>query len=329
MSLPSLRGAVLAAVTLALAGCSTTGVAPSSARPLVSSVPSVAPSADASLLGTLDVGPGPCAVETTDDGRVFATIYSAHTVVEIDPASGNVRQVAEVDGSPCGLTWADDSLWVSLINGHTLLRLDPDTGEQQASLDLDGDGWDVQTDGTSVWVADRGLAGVLRIDAKTGKVAASVKTDGQPTGLAMLDGHAWVALQTAHQVARLSADGTRIDFRTDAGQLPTWFGSDDQALWVTDRAGSALRLDPADGSLLATVQLGGTPRDPTVAFGAAWVANGADGVLSRIDLVTNEVSGTVQLKPGIFAVEPVGDEIWVENYAGSQIYRIDPDAVHS
>ncbi|HEX5396477.1 MAG TPA: hypothetical protein VFX74_05215, partial [Candidatus Limnocylindria bacterium] len=132
----------------------------------------------------------------------------------------------------------------------------------------------------------------------------------------------------AHQVARLSDDGTKISLRTDAGQLPTWFGSDDGALWVTDRAGSALRIDPVDGSVLATLQLGGTPRDPTVAFGAAWIANDADGVLSRIDLATNEVAGTVQLKRGVFAVEPVGDEIWVENYGGSEIYRIDPAAVH-
>ena len=67
---------------------------------------------------------------------------------------------------------------------------------------------------------------------------------------------------------------------------------------------------------------------PWNAFGAAWIANDADGVLSRIDLATNELAGMVQLKAGIFAVEPVGDEIWVENYGGSEIYRIDPDAVH-
>lgn len=35
----------------------------------------------------------------------------------------------------------------------------------------------------------------------------------------------------------------------------------------------------------------------------------------------------LELESGIFAVQPVGDEIWVEKCGWSAIYRIDPDAV--
>jgi hypothetical protein len=42
---------------------------------------------------------------------------------------------------------------------------------------------------------------------------------------------------------------------------------------------------------------------------------------------TATARSTGSLRPGIFVAEPVGDEVWVLDYGGQEIYRIDPSAI--
>ncbi len=256
-------------------------------------------------LGSVAVGSGPCALETAPDGRAYVSLYSAHSVVRIDPATGAVTQLATLDGTPCGVAFAGGSVWVGVLGTHQLVRLDPDSGAVQETIALKGDPWDVQPGGGYVWVADRGIPGVIGYDETTGDPGPSVTTGYDPTGLAYLDGHLWVTLQGPHKLIRLDAAGDAAEVTTDVGSQPTWFADGDGTLWITDNAGTVHRIDPTTGKSIADIDLGGSPRDPVFAFGALWVANGADGVLSRISPDTNAVSGTLQLKPGIWTVEQV------------------------
>ncbi len=338
----SRRRSALLAVTLLLAACSAPGGASPDATgspaPSVSAgsqrpTPRPLPSAEVlpGTLGTVEVGSKPCAQDVSPDGQVFVSDYGQGIVVRVDPAAGTITQLARVAGAPCGIAYAGGFVWVGLEGTHKLLRLDPESGELLQTIDLKGDPWDVQAGGGYVWVADRGLPGVVGYDEKTGEPGPQVVTGDDPCGLAYQDGHVWVALFTPHKVIRLNAAGDAEEVREDAGTTPCWFGDGDGAsLWLTDgTAGDVLRIDPATGATIATIHLGGAPRDPAVAFGALWVANGTDGVLSRISPETNKVTGTVMLAPGIFVVEPVGDEVWVENFARSEIYRVDPSSVGS
>lgn len=301
--------------------------APSSAPP--SAAPSAPSAAPAAILGTIEVGSGPCALETSPDGRVFATLYNTGDVVEIDPATSSVTSLAGLKTRICGLAWAGDALWVADLSASAVAEVDPSSGKVLQTTAVSGQPWDVQPDATGVWVADRGLPGAVHIDAATGKVDRSVQTGALPTGLAVVDGHAWVSVQGANEVDRLNAAGKRIDLRvTDGlGALPTWFADGDGALWVTDNSGNVTRINPRSGAVTASLLLGGAPRDPVFAFGALWVANGSDGVLYRIDPATNAIAGTVQLATGIWTVEQIRQEVWVEQYNGSRIFRVDPNLV--
>ena len=337
----------VAAATLllgsALASCgggqpaSTPPATPASATP--SSAPSAAATVAASpsptagspaIIGTIEVGSSPCALESSPDGRVFVTLYGTGDVIEVDPDTGDVTPVASLGATICGLAWSNDALWVADLSGNLVREVAPGTGKDLHDTALAGQPWDAQPDASGVWIADRGLPGVVHVDAKTGAIDRSVTTGPQPTGLAVVDGHLWVSVQAANEVDRLDAAGGAIDLRVTSGLgvTPTWFGDGDGTLWVTDNAGGVTRIDPTSGSVLASISLGGAPRDPAYAFGALWVANATDGILYRIDPTTNAVAGTVTLAPRIWTVEQVAQEIWVEEYGGTRIFRIDPTLVH-
>ena len=275
------------------------------------------------------MGSGPCALESSPDGRVFVTLYGTGDVVEVQPETGNVTPVASLGATICGLAWSNDALWVADLSGNLVHEVAPDTGKDIHDTALAGKPWDAQPDATGVWFADRGLPGVVHVDGVTGAIDRSVMTGPNPAGLAVVDDRLWVAVQGAGEVDRLNEAGDGIDMRVTSGLgvSPTWFADGDGTLWVTDNGGAVARIDPATGSVLASIPLGGTPRDPVYAFGALWVANAADGILYRIDPVTNAVSGTAALAPGIWTVEQVGREIWVEEYSGSRIFRVDPTLV--
>lgn len=44
-----------------------------------------------------------------------------------------------------------------------------------------------------------------------------------------------------------------------------------------------------------------------------------------IDAATDELIATVDLGSGVFVVEPVGAEIWVLDFDGTEVIRVDPD----
>ena len=332
----------LPAVTAALLLVACSGPAPGGAASLTgqpspaasaggASRGSAAPTGPAlpGILGSVEVGAGPCALEVAPSGAVFVTLYNARTVVRVDPATGSVTTLAHLDGPPCGIAWADGSLWVGVLQAHQLLRLDPGSGEVQQTIALAGDPWDVQPGGGRVWVVDRGVPAVIGFDAKTGTPGPMFTTDFTATGLAYVDGHAWVAVRGTRQVIRLTAGGDAAETSQDAGSQPTWFADGGGSLWVTDLSGAVIRIDPASGRAAAAVQLDGMPRDPVFAFGALWVAESSHGILYRISPDTDAVTGMVELKVGIWTVEQVGQEVWVENFSDSEIYRIDPTSVPS
>lgn len=126
---------------------------------------------------------------------------------------------------------------------------------------------------------------------------------------------------------RLNEDGTEAELTVDVGGAPAWFADADGHLWVTDPTnGLVTELDPVTGKVIVQVAVPGSPLDAVGAFGDAWVPVGSTGLLWRIGS-GGEVRGAVQLEGGIYVAEQVGDEIWVENFSGTEIYRVDPSRV--
>ena len=71
------------------------------------------------------------------------------------------------------------------------------------------------------------------------------------------------------------------------------------------------RIDTASSSTIATIPVGDGPTAIAYGAGSVWVANGADGTLSRIDPRTNRVANILVVgnRPSGIAVGT--DGIWV------------------
>jgi YVTN family beta-propeller protein len=85
-------------------------------------------------------------------------------------------------------------------------------------------------------------------------------------------------------------------------------------------------VDPASGRVVASVPVGSAPAAIAVAAGRVWVANGADGTVSRIDPEAPHVEQTVSVGSSPAAIAAGGGAIWVANALSGTVSRIDPRA---
>jgi YVTN family beta-propeller protein len=106
----------------------------------------------------------------------------------------------------------------------------------------------------------------------------------------------------------------------------------DGSLWMTVSGfddggnylpGSLLRVDPATGTQLATIAIGGNPGDIETTPGAVWVAANEDDKVLRIDPATNSVAATIAVPGGPEGVAFAFGSLWVSTDDG-HLVRIDP-----
>jgi YVTN family beta-propeller protein len=85
-------------------------------------------------------------------------------------------------------------------------------------------------------------------------------------------------------------------------------------------------INPPPGSLgrvTATIPVGGSPVDVLVSQDAVWVANAAQGTVSRVDPATNTVTQTIRVGRNPIRLAAGFGSIWVANETEQTISRID------
>jgi YVTN family beta-propeller protein len=98
--------------------------------------------------------------------------------------------------------------------------------------------------------------------------------------------------------------------------------------WVGVRGSERVMpiVNPPPGSLgrvAATIPVGGSPVDVLVSQGAVWVANAAQGTVSRIDPATNTVTQTIRVGRNPVRLAAGFGSIWVANQTEQTLSRID------
>jgi hypothetical protein len=307
---------VLASVAALAAGCAPASVAspvvsgaPTAAAVVGSASPSAAPTATASASAT--IGPSPSsdvtAIDTTDALRL--------------------RQ----SGFPDWISVAGGAAWVATEDG--IQRLDHATGAPGVVVPVTSICTAMDTALKSLWAADCSASELIRIDPGDGTVSkrypvtsAPIQQEGSVT--ATRDS-AWVA---TGDVAL-----TRIDLRTGkatATPLPGMAAGVRAGLgsvWVTlPDKDELLRIDPADGSIVAEIPVGAGPRFLAVGEGGVWVQNNRDGTVTHVDQ-DGAVVATISVDPsGIDGgdIATGGGFVWAR-ITRALVAKIDPatDAV--
>jgi len=169
--------------------------------------------------------------------------------------------------------------------------------------------------GTSVWAATNGPDGIVRIDydpvAGTSQVTWG-KPLPAPFALALGDGALWGIDPVEQAVMRIDpATGRRL--RTiDVGSDPVALAFGARAVWVANAGDNSVsRIDPATNLVTDTIGAGQGPASIATGAGAVWVALADAGAVARIDPRTKRVSATIRVGHRPQGIVVAGGLVWV------------------
>jgi virginiamycin B lyase len=204
----------------------------------------------------------------------------------------------------------DGVVWISGIQPG-IVGYDGATGEQRAVVETSDVMLAMDAGFGALWAVEtsdgRYPDTVLRIDPATGEVTARIPAP-EPgvlpeSSLAVTDDAVWALTGQIEDpedrsLAAVDPTGGRVrdvfPAPPGAAAVRGGFGS----LWISVEDGSVVRVDPADGSTVATIATGEGSRFLTVTDDAVWVLNNVDGTVSRIDPDRDEVVATVTVSAG-------------------------------
>jgi DNA-binding beta-propeller fold protein YncE len=125
---------------------------------------------------------------------------------------------------------------------------------------------------------------------------------------------------------------TTIDLQRSDSEAPYGIAFQDGKLWIATRKfgpqdaalpGAVLVVDAATRAVIKEIPVGKESYGLAMGLGSAWVANGGDGTVTRIDLKAQKVTQTITVGPKVQAIAVVEDSVWV-GAAGGTLYRINP-----
>lgn len=278
------------------------------------------------VVARVATGTAPCGA-----GAGFGALWIANdgggTVVAVDPARNRVARTARVGRTACGIAIGAGSVWTIRYGTGELVRIDP-RSLQIRRLAVGHVPFDVLFAVGSVWVTAHDDGVLVRIDPRRNRVTARIPLERGIAGLAYAGNAVWVGSTGT------SSKIFRVDPRTysvtpiDVGHAaPAWFGVGAGSLWAITHdgpgeLGGVLRVDPANGSTRAYVQVGGNPVEAALApDGTIWVSGKAHNIVTRIDPATNRVVDVLQAGPGAYTVTRAFGDMWVTSYAGTDVWR--------
>ena len=84
-----------------------------------------------------------------------------------------------------------------------------------------------------------------------------------------------------------------------------------------------IRVDPNDGSVVATIAVGAKPNWVALGDGAIWIENTGDGTVNRVDPATNEVTGTFDVGRAPVYLATFEGRVWVANGGARTVSVLD------
>jgi YVTN family beta-propeller protein len=265
----------------------------------------------------VDVGSRPVGL-TAGGGAVWVINFDNETLTRVDPVEGRAVYHSSVSGTPTGIAYGADAVWITtgfgLSGGEpgTLVGFSPSLGRVEDRIPV-GNGVEAIAFGDgAVWVADRIREVVLRINPSTNAVEElGVQVGRAPGALAVGAGSIWVASALDGIVQRINTTTLVVEALVPVG-LPTAIAVGPGAVWVTSELGDTLtRVDTATNTA-TKIPVGDGPRGVAVAEDAVWVALGPAGQLVRFDPGTGDVEAVLEVEG--FADAVVIDEdgrVWV------------------
>jgi virginiamycin B lyase len=266
------------------------------------------------IVAVVEVGRDPLLL-TVAGGQVWTLDLGDGALTRIDPVSFQPSTV-RLDGDVVGMGSDGEDLWVA-FDGQFLVRLDGATGTEEASVTLADEpifrlrdaGFLAVANGTA-WMTVPVIGAtsepqtLWKIDVHSGAVSERYPIGRDPLTPLVTEDAVWVPVLGGSEIMRLdlrTGDQSTIEFV----DFPVWVTFGDDSVWVAlERRGTIARLSPADGRLIATVDIGSRTRGVAVGGGSAWGATEAG--VTEIHTTTNAVGRDIRLVDPTQGLGPIG-----------------------
>jgi streptogramin lyase len=266
------------------------------------------------VVAVVDVGSDPLLL-TVAGGQVWTLDLGDGALTRIDPVSYQPSTV-RLDGDVVGMGSDGEDLWVA-FDGRFLVRLDGATGTEEASVTLADEpifrlrdaGFLAVANGTAwMTIPVVGKASepqtLWKIDVESGAVSERYAIGADPLTPLVTEEAVWVPVLGGSEIMRLdlrTGTQSKIEFVT----FPVWVTSGDGAVWVAlERREAIIRLSPADGRVIATIEVGSRTRGVAVGGGSAWAATEAG--VTEIRTTTHAIGHDIRLVDETHEVGPIG-----------------------
>jgi YVTN family beta-propeller protein len=271
---------------------------------------------------TINVGALPSDVVVTPGG-VFVTNWLDDTISKVDAATNLVLATIplEISGNagPEAIAYGDGALWVAVTgDAGSLLRVDPATGRTVATIPVGPVA--VATSPGAVWVTGHQGGTVTRIDPVTNSVSATIRLEPGLWGLAYGEGAVWVANPERDTVSRIDAATNAVTATISDIDVPVGVAVGARSVWVTNwgttgmpwtpgqPGGTVSRIDPLTNRVTGTIPVGTNPGRIAFGGGYLWVALQGAPTLVQVDPATNAVKARVTTGPVV--VEDDSHNTW-------------------
>ena len=327
----ALAGAIGLVLVVAVLGFALRPIGPGPSGPTLSpspslvATPSPSPSslplpqatlADGTVADVLQFGrsAGPIDVVAAFDSIWTANIFS-NDVSRIDPARLEETDRILVGTGPAWFAVTDDALWVTHQTGQGLARVDAAGSVAEFSVgEATPCGAPVLAFG-NLWASACDDGVILRIDPTTSELISEIPAAG----------YRWLALAQGRLLTGSAAGLAEIDPTTETvtslgfccGNV---MGSDGKTIWL-NRSTDVVRMDPVDGTIVATFPIAGAG-SVTFEAGRAWLTASGAGV-TEIDLASNDVLRTIPVPGSTLVAREAAGALWVTSFDTSRLWRID------
>jgi YVTN family beta-propeller protein len=172
---------------------------------------------------------------TVGGGRVWFVCVDG-TLGSFDPQSNRMHVgTYEGRGSPTGIAFNSDGVWVTDAEHNLLLQIDPASHATVREFSVGAEPRGIIATRGSVWVAGFAADNVTRVELPGGGLAAdqtAIRVGRGPTSIAYGQGAVWVA-NADRTISRIDPQSNRVTATIPIGNVPNGIAADEHGVWVT------------------------------------------------------------------------------------------------
>jgi hypothetical protein len=259
-------------------------------------------------------------------------------VIRVDTRTGKAIRSVRLGGPVIAVAAGFGSIW-ALDAGATLYRLNPSSAKVLKRIALPASAaYNIWIGAGSVWVADDQGAQVLRVSPQTNRLLRRIPSAGNgPADMAFQGGAAWVVNHRDRVLTRISLETNSstklatIGRENEAPERMVWLAG---SLWITGRGTDLLKVNPADGSLEQTIEIGASGIDVVADGDSLWVPTRSAAVdqsgfptmheLKRVSASSGAVSTIVSAtgRVDVHGLAARNGIVWLADNTNGRLYRV-------